>query len=895
MKTLPITSLLSLLSNFVLLYARKPLFICLLAIGFFCCNNLHSQPSYLGKTNFGKEFYFSFPANWEYGATSKYCRLYICSPVKTKVSIYIGSRLLRTISTIPFDVTSYDLSHADAQVFTRNDLSPVPDDSVYVDKAVIVKSEASICVYGLNYTTYTSDGMMILPVQSLGKEYIVASAAEIGTSQRLPGQFMIIAPFDGTEVTIELPKDQSTPNHKGSDGAFKIKMNKGDVFSAMTDAPLEDLTGTLINANKPIAVTTGAMCTYLPTTQYTACDHICEMSLPVSSFGKTYYSVPFATRRKGDLYRVIAGTDSANIFINGILYGNLPKKGGGVGKGWVGYLPAARDLVCLRSDKPIQVVQYNNSSSYDGVVSDPFMMNLIPVEAFTKEILFTVPTGWNNYVNLVIDSASYMAIEVSEAATKTWAKLNTIKDYAVFTQKTNNITYVGKQIAFKPGTYRLKSPKPFGAYLYGHSSFESYGYPLGGNFQDSSRTDKILPKLQKEINICNTVANYKLIDLESGLSTIDIDPDSSYNYQLTTSQIIPGTNDTVSANLTVNDPNKPARAIMYVSDQAGNFRIDTVEYKVISMRVMPNSLDISVNASEPKLDTLTLTNTSTIPQKIKRVYLKNGIEFEIVSPQSAFELGALGSPTSSIKIIVRALGKEVGQHQDMLTAEGECISLSINMSVNVERCLHISSSDIDFGEVERVLIESASVKEAGGFGGLRITAIKPPSGKGIDSVFSFLNGAKSSPFVLEQNEVFMLPIQFKPNRSVEYFDSVIISSSSCSGLETDSVIYLRGTGRNIVSVSSEKSESDLIVITPNPAISSGFVSISIPNNLVNLNKGSYELFLTDVLGKVIKEDRFTLQGASHKLDLEGIPAGIYTLLIIDDRSNQFSKKFVVVK
>ena len=63
-----------------------------------------------GPSNSGKEYYFNFPANYEYGASIKYCRLYITAGVRTKVTIAIGSKNKKTIYTVPFDIVTYDLS-----------------------------------------------------------------------------------------------------------------------------------------------------------------------------------------------------------------------------------------------------------------------------------------------------------------------------------------------------------------------------------------------------------------------------------------------------------------------------------------------------------------------------------------------------------------------------------------------------------------------------------------------------------------------------------------------------------------------------------------------------------------------------------------------------------------
>lgn len=185
--------------------------------------------------------------------------MYITAGTRTKVTISIGtSKILKSLFTVPYDIITYDLSNVDAQYGTvRDDNSPIPNAEVYPNKAIHVESVAPIVVYGMNRTSFTSDGMLILPTNGLGKEYLVASAAEIGTTQRLPSEFVIVSPYDETDVLITLPSDQKLPNYSGSKGPFNISMNKGDVFGALSDVTLADLTGTLIQSSKPVAVMSG--------------------------------------------------------------------------------------------------------------------------------------------------------------------------------------------------------------------------------------------------------------------------------------------------------------------------------------------------------------------------------------------------------------------------------------------------------------------------------------------------------------------------------------------------------------------------------------------------------------------------------------------------------------
>ncbi len=279
-----------------------------------------------GPNNAGTEFYLAFPANWELNTPNKYIRLYISSDVETNVDIYVLGEFKGRIATIPNDVVAYDLTNLEGQVFVRNDQSLVPDDQVYTGKSVRIVAEEPIIVYGMNRTDFTSDGFLALPVSALGREYIVASAASMqATTQALPSQYMIVAPYDNTHVQITNPMD--TPNHNAGE-TFTVTLNKGDVFSAMSIGFSGDLSGAHLVADRPIAVLAGQNCTYLPTFEYPACDHLVEMMLPVEAWGKVYHSLPFQERTKGDTYRIFASHPETDVFVNGGKISTLTGVGG---------------------------------------------------------------------------------------------------------------------------------------------------------------------------------------------------------------------------------------------------------------------------------------------------------------------------------------------------------------------------------------------------------------------------------------------------------------------------------------------------------------------------------------------------------------------------------------
>src|SRR5207244_2843922 len=75
-----------------------------------------------------------------------------------------------------------------------------------------------------------------------------------------------------------------------------------------------DLTGTHIDADKPIAVFGGHSCAFVPYNKW-ACDHLEEQLIPLATWGATSLAVqtPMATQSDPNIFRVISGTPMTTV------------------------------------------------------------------------------------------------------------------------------------------------------------------------------------------------------------------------------------------------------------------------------------------------------------------------------------------------------------------------------------------------------------------------------------------------------------------------------------------------------------------------------------------------------------------------------------------------------
>lgn len=154
------------------------------------------------------------------------------------------------------------------------------------------------------------DAALILPVPALGTEYVVQTFKE----EAMSTEFAIIATEDNTRVYI-------TPSNGTKLGFTNpIIMNKGQVFlveslTATDDAPDVDLSGSMICADRPIAVFAGNEAALVPErVEGNAGDHAIEQQLPVDKLGTEFY-ISRADNTSDNAYIVTAAYDNTVVTV----------------------------------------------------------------------------------------------------------------------------------------------------------------------------------------------------------------------------------------------------------------------------------------------------------------------------------------------------------------------------------------------------------------------------------------------------------------------------------------------------------------------------------------------------------------------------------------------------
>jgi len=548
-----------------------------------------------------------------------------------------GLGFLENFTIAPFELARIDLPRS---------VTNLPANQIS-NRGISIVSDEEITVYGLNQYRYTTDAQLALPVNALGVDYRVMSY--YGYYDSYPSQLSITGVYDNTEVTIApVIRRNGVPQSEKPD-PITITLNSNQTYLYQSTVYAGDLTGTQITSSAPVAVSSGAQCVNVPSnTAY--CDHLVEMTPPVATWGNTFLTVPLATRKNGDVFRVLASQNDTEVSINGELVSTLSSGD------FFETVLTQRSIIS--TSEPTLVAQYSAGQLFDGVISDPFMMLVPPSEQFLDNYTFIAleeSLGFiNNFVNVVAPNEDVATIVLD----------GELVDASLFST-IGNSGFSGAQIPISEGAHTISNATPFGIYVYGFGSYDSYGYPGGMNFDFINASgDKYSPNVKlmmldtviegfagdsEDINLNdfldvgedlnnNAIIDRRTedanrngllddgedsngdgtLDRDTGIFRIELEAGAE-NLELILNSFIPGTL-RAPFTITVIDPSQPSSGTLVVTDGAGNTVRETISFsnevrlqnvRVIStLSTMDIELDQTSFARTP--DNIEVLNDKTV-------------------------------------------------------------------------------------------------------------------------------------------------------------------------------------------------------------------------------------------------------------------------------------------
>ncbi len=405
----------------------------------------------------GTDFWMGYMNN--YGSTNPQLRLFISSSTSTSGTVSVPLQGWSQAFVVVPNVVTTIIVPLGIGEHILND--------VVAMRGVHITTLDDVSVFGINFASASADATKILPVKSLGTDYIVSSYhGLVFGATNLSSECLIVATADGTQIEI-IPNVLTKGGHAAG-VPYIIQLNEGESYQVAAASGLADLTGTSIKGTvangdcRPFAVFGGSECSNIPM-GCTYCDHICDQMLPVDTWGTEYYTVPF-DGTTSYTYNVIARDNGTSVSINGAAPFVLNS-----GQSQIFNTVSTADQII--GSGPISVTQFMQGTSCSGS-GDPSMLVLNADDQRISNVTFgTVISGIINSHNL------NLVVETVDVGT---VLLDGIPIPVIdFTTYPANPTNSYASILIPAGSHNLQAPNGFSAYAYGTGTAESYAYSVG--------------------------------------------------------------------------------------------------------------------------------------------------------------------------------------------------------------------------------------------------------------------------------------------------------------------------------------------------------------------------------------------------------------------------------
>ncbi len=369
-----------------------------------------------------------------------------------------------------------------------------------------ITSSTPIIVYQFNgfENAFSNDASLLLPTSALGRIHrIINWPAGHPVPSTIPGTdetiidrsyVTVVGTEPSTQVTVKPswrirgnPPIDPTP----AGGEIIVTLGPFDVLNLETDdatfqddpATIADLTSTIVQANRPVAVFSGVESTAAPGPfdvptppggEETCClDHLEDQMFPVEAVGSKYVIPRSPVRSSGsfrepDVLRFLGVAEPATVTTNlPPPHDSFTLQPGEVVTTWT------QDDVIVDSTKPVMIGQILVSQGYveGAATGDPALTVFPPVDQFRTEYVILTPGSWNsNYVVIAAEVGADVILDGNPTDGCTTEQSGVL----------DGVAYESRRCPLEVGVHRLTSDgTPFGISAYGYGSAGSYAF-VGG-------------------------------------------------------------------------------------------------------------------------------------------------------------------------------------------------------------------------------------------------------------------------------------------------------------------------------------------------------------------------------------------------------------------------------
>ena len=426
----------------------------------------------------GKEFWFSYMQNG-YGLSTN--KIWTTVMISAKRACSGTIKKANNAWDIPFSVAANGITYIKIpEEYAYNNNNGEEIDNL----SLVLRSTDTVSVYIANIARYSFDASFVLPIESLGSEYIIQSGpqccASDDNSLSRTSAFLVIAVEDNT--VVEITPSIATFN-SDSNVTRTVTLNAGETYFVKSNDQSEyrDLSGSTIFARsgKKVAVFNGNTLTRIPCDSENGWDHIFEQALPIDSWGNKFVVTSSATRAR-DLVKITSSADDNVVKCNGNVVTTLD-----YGESYDFWLFASEGSCFIETSEPSVVYLYNTSicdpeELGGSTFGDPSMVWIPPVEQKINEITFCTFTGDYEIPHSIISTHFVNIIVEKKDIGRVFFDGNRIPS-SDFQQVNGNDNYYFVRKEITHNTHHLSCESGLIAHVYGWGEYIGYAYCVGAN------------------------------------------------------------------------------------------------------------------------------------------------------------------------------------------------------------------------------------------------------------------------------------------------------------------------------------------------------------------------------------------------------------------------------
>ncbi len=326
----------------------------------------------------------------------------------------------------------------------------------------------------------SNDASLLLPVAALGQEYIAMSwpTTPIPEALGLPPQHGYITIVATTQGSTQIQVTPTANVNGGSNVPFlpagetqTFTLRQFQVLNLEADGSnlfqIQDLTGTVVISDKPIAVFGGHEEAVVG--EGCCAEHLEQQMYPIVTWGTRYLAAQSSDRGgAGDVWRVVASVDGT------VITTNPPQAdANGVTLNRGEYLQIqTRDSFEISGTGPIMVGQYLESQEGTAQgIGDPAFILAAPIDSFRDSYAILTPADYTeDWLTIMRPAGTPIRLDGQPVSDASFVPFGSGE-------------YEYAWVAVQDGPHTVEGDAPFSLTAYGYSAAVSYGYSGGMNLR----------------------------------------------------------------------------------------------------------------------------------------------------------------------------------------------------------------------------------------------------------------------------------------------------------------------------------------------------------------------------------------------------------------------------